>query len=153
MKISKTQIAIISIIVISIIYMVKKLNKSTLENNVNLGFSFLGSSKNMFEQTIRKANIDHKHYLGATFVKLPDLIGKEIPKYIKYKERILTKPSKQGACNSCWAITITQMIADRISVLTGGKILRPLSAQEMVSCFRKGNSNTNCEVGNAPERV
>jgi len=59
MKISKTQIAIISIIVISIIYTVKILNKSTLENNINLGFSFLGSSKSMFEQTIRKANIDH----------------------------------------------------------------------------------------------
>ena len=153
MKISKTQIAIISIIVISIIYTVKKLNKPTLENNINLGFSFLGSSKSMFEQTIRKANIDHKHYLGANFVKLPDLIGKEIPKYIKYKESILTKPSKQGTCNSCWSFTVTQMIADRISIMTGGKILRNLSPQEMVSCFRKGNSNQNCEVGNAPERA
>ena len=122
MKISKTQIAIISIIVISIIYTIKKLNKSTLENNFNLGFSFLGSSKNMFEQTIKKANIDHKHYLGANYVKLPDLIGKEIPKYIKYKESILTKPSKQGTCNSCWSFTVTQMIADRISIMTGGKI-------------------------------
>lgn len=153
MKISKTQIIIISIIVISIIYTVKKLNKPTLENNINLGFSFLGSSKSMFEQTIRKANIDHKHYLGANFVKLPDLTGKEIPKYLKYKEKILNKPSKQGTCNSCWAITITHMLSDRVSILTGGKIVRALSAQEMVSCFRKGNSNQNCEVGNAPERA
>jgi len=45
------------------------------------------------------------------------------------------------------------MLSDRVSILTGGKIIRALSAQEMVSCFRKGNSNQNCEVGNAPERA
>lgn len=150
MKTSKINISLIIIITICIIYLTRK-------HFTPKRLGLLGSSssvkKESFLDVVKRSNVDHKAYLGVNYIKLPDLIGSTLPKYLKYKEKYLMMSDFQGTCNSCWSFTVTQMIADRISVMTGGKIFRPLSAQEMVSCFRDGKSNTNCTVGGIPEHA
>ena len=140
------KIIILFAITLIIFYIIRK----KVQKN---GLSLLGSSRGeTFLDMVKRSNVDHKYYLGANFVKLPDLLGSKLPKYLKYKEKYLTLSELgQGSCNACWSFTVTQMIADRISIMTGGKIFRPLSAQEMISCFRSGNSNKGCTVGGIPE--
>lgn len=89
--------------------------------------------------------------VGIGMASLPDLSHK-LPRYFKYKETFLTPVVNQGACASCWAISVCHVVSDRISLLTGGKIMRPLSHQELVSCFNvKGD--LGCEVGGSPEQA
>jgi len=144
---SKINISLVIVIFFCISYLIKKrLSEKKLSP---LGFSL--KTENFLEM-VKRSNVDHKHYLGAPYVEL-GLFGSELPKYLKYKEKLLTMSELgQGTCNACWSFTVTQMIADRISVMTGGKIFRPLSAQEMISCFRNGNSNTGCKIGGIPEK-
>ena len=65
------------------------------------------------------AKVDHKKIIGIPWVRLPDLED-YLPSYLKYKEKLLTPVMDQGVCASCWSISVVQMIADRISVYTGG---------------------------------
>ena len=93
---------------------------------------------------------DYKTYLGSNYIRIPDIFGVELPKYLKYKEKHLTTVIDQGDCASCYSITVAHMLADRISVMTGGKVLRPLSTQELISCWNvKGN--LGCTQGGIPE--
>ncbi|CAM9103552.1 unnamed protein product, partial [Ectocarpus sp. 8 AP-2014] len=64
---------------------------------------------------------------------------------------LLTPVTNQEVCASCWAISVCHVISDRISLLTGGKINRPLSFQELLSCFNPKGNNVGCEIGGSPE--
>jgi len=72
-----------------------------------------------------------------------------LPRYFKWKERMLVEPRSQGGCASCWAFSIADVMADRVSLLTRGHIKRHLSPQELLSCFRPGWFS--CQQGGIPE--
>lgn len=72
-----------------------------------------------------------------------------LPKYLKWKERLLIEPRSQGQCASCWAFSIADVMADRVSLATRGHVKIPLSAQEMLSCFRP--RWFTCRQGGIPE--
>jgi cathepsin B len=72
-----------------------------------------------------------------------------LPKYFKYREAGLVPIRSQGKCASCWAFAVTDVIADRISIFTGGKIKRNLSVQELLSCMKA--TDFNCKKGGIPE--
>ena len=108
------------------------------------------AKKKTFEEFVGIAkNIDPLYPIGLPYTKYPDLV---LPTYIKYRENLLTNVVDQGKCASCWAISVCHMIQDRISLYTGGKIKRPLSYQELVSCFNvKGD--LGCTEGGSPEQA
>lgn len=95
------------------------------------------------------AKVDHQSVMGIPWVQLPDLNG-YLPTYLKYKERLLTPIVDQGKCASCWSISVVQMLADRVSVYTGGKVRKNLSIQEMISCW-DGHDGKACSEGGVPE--
>lgn len=72
-----------------------------------------------------------------------------LPRYFKYKERLLTPMRTQGQCASCWAFSVADVIADRVSLHTRGKIRENLSVQELVSCYKP--QTFRCETGGLPE--
>lgn len=72
-----------------------------------------------------------------------------LPRYFKYKEKLMVPIRSQGKCASCWAFAVTDMLADRVSVHTGGRIRRNLSVQELLSCFQP--QVWTCGRGGVPE--
>ena len=72
-----------------------------------------------------------------------------LPPYFKWKERILVPIRNQGKCASCWAFAVSDCVADRLSIMTGGKVRNSLSVQELVSCLNK--SIFTCKRGGIPE--
>lgn len=100
-----------------------------------------------YDEFVALAKVDHKAVMGIPWVQLPDL---EVPSYLKYKEALLTPVVDQGKCASCWSISVVQMLADRVSVYTGGKVRKNLSVQEMISCW-DGHEGKACSEGGVPE--
>lgn len=72
-----------------------------------------------------------------------------LPRYLKYKESLLVPPRTQGKCASCWAFAIADMLADRTSIHTRGRIRKHLSPQELLSCMLP--RWFPCEQGGIPE--
>lgn len=105
--------------------------------------------KNTYKNFVEAASIDPMYPIGIPSATLPDVTDK-IPRYLKYKEKLLTPVINQQVCASCWAISVCHVISDRISLLTGGKIMRPLSHQELVSCFNV-QGDLGCTQGGSPE--
>lgn len=116
----------------------------TLENS-------LGKPKKRktYAEFIAIAKVNHKKVMGVPWVQLPDLNG-YLPSYLKYREKLLTPVVDQGNCASCWSISVVQMLADRVSVYTGGKYRDVLSVQEMISCW-DGHQGKACSEGGVPE--
>lgn len=102
-----------------------------------------------YAEFVALAKVDHKAVMGVPWVQLPDLDG-YLPSYLKYKEKLLTPVVDQGKCASCWSISVVQMLADRVSVYTGGKVKKNLSVQEMISCW-DGHAGKACSEGGIPE--
>ena len=72
-----------------------------------------------------------------------------LPSYLKYKEALLVPVRTQGECASCWAFVIADMLADRISLHTRGRVRNHLSPQELLSCFMPWFFP--CKQGGIPE--
>ncbi len=105
--------------------------------------------KKSYKDFVAIAKVDHKRPINIPWIRLPNLDG-FLPTYLKYKEHLLVPVVDQGKCASCWSISVAHMIAGRISIYTGGKIMRPLSIQEMISCW-DGHQGKGCSVGGIPE--
>lgn len=73
----------------------------------------------------------------------------EVYSYYKVRESLLVPVRSQGTCASCWAFAVADMLADRVSVMTGGAFRRALSVQELVGCFKP--QNFTCARGGIPE--
>jgi len=107
--------------------------------------------KQSYNTFVKAANMDPNFKVSIPWINLIDATP-YLPNYIKYKESLLTPVINQSDCSSCWAISVCHMIADRISLYTGGKIKRPLSHQELLSCWNvKGD--IGCTVGGSPENA
>lgn len=107
--------------------------------------------KKTYADFVRGANMDPNYQVSIPWVNMIDATP-YLPNYLKYKESYLTGVVNQADCSSCWAISVCHMIADRIAVYTGGKIKRPLSFQELLSCWNvKGD--LGCTVGGSPEHA
>ncbi len=105
--------------------------------------------KKTLEEFARAANMDPKYKIGIPYTEHPSI---KLPTYIKWREYLLTPVINQDQCTSCWAISVCHLIADRISLYTGGRVKRPLSHQELVSCFNV-NADLGCTVGGIPEKA
>lgn len=88
----------------------------------------------------------HKHLIALGRPMDPDIV---LPKYFKYRESLLVPVRTQGQCASCWAFATVDMLADRISAMTGGRVVEHLSPQDLLSCFRP--EQFSCRVGGIPE--
>lgn len=107
--------------------------------------------KPSYDMFVKAANMNPNYKVSIPWVNLIDATP-YLPNYIKYKESILTPVIDQSDCASCWAISVCHMIADRIALYTGGKIKKPLSHQELLSCWNvKGD--LGCTVGGSPENA
>ena len=107
--------------------------------------------KQSYSSFVKAANMDPNYKVSIPWINLIDATP-YLPNYIKYKELNLTGVTNQSDCTSCWAISVCHMIADRIAVYTGGKIKRPLSHQELVSCWNV-RGDLGCTVGGSPENA
>ena len=76
--------------------------------------------------------------------------GVVLPRFLVYRHEYLSKTRDQGdACGSCWAFSICNMIADRVSINTLGKFNENLSVQQLLNCFEP---DAACH-GNSPENA
>lgn len=105
--------------------------------------------KQSYDTFVKAASVDHLSPIGIPIAIMPDVSNK-LPKYLKYRENLLSPVINQQVCASCWAISVCHMITDRISLWTGGKIMRPLSYQELISCFEV-RGDIGCTQGGSPE--
>ncbi len=105
--------------------------------------------KKTYEEFVQAANMNPKYKIGIPYTEYPHI---KLPTYIKWREQMLTPVINQDQCASCWAISVCHVIADRISLYTGGKIMRPLSHQELVSCFNV-RGDLGCTQGGSPEQA
>ncbi|AAR26872.1 FirrV-1-A48 precursor [Feldmannia irregularis virus a] len=109
-------------------------------------------SRKSYAEFCRLATVDHKKVLGIPWIDLGQVATSDLPSYLKYKERLLAPSIDQGSCASCWSISVVQMLADRVSVSTNGKIKLKLSVQEMISCW-DGHDGLACSKGGVPEKA
>ena len=145
---------LILIITMGIIYSIDKyFDKPQLEDSqdVLVPQGVKNNKKRTYEEFLAIAKVDPRHEIGIPWIKLPDLDG-FLPTYLKYKEKFLTPVVNQGDCASCFSISVVHMLSDRIALYTGGKIMVPLSIQELVSCWNR-NGNKACTVGGIPENA
>lgn len=95
------------------------------------------------------AAIDPKYKTTLPWAKASASVA-TLPDFLKYDDNKLITPISQGSCASCWSISVTGMLADRISVYTNGAIKEDLSNQELLSCW-SGHEGAGCAVGGIPE--
>jgi hypothetical protein len=76
------------------------------------------------------------------------LHGQSLPSYFKAKEKLLMPVRNQLSCSSCWAFSITEMMADTISLKTGGVWKEYLAPQYLMSCT---DIPFDCKIGASPE--
>ncbi|CAM9798101.1 unnamed protein product [Ectocarpus sp. 8 AP-2014] len=148
----RTLVAVAFVALLCVIYLIDSLTDvSVLEDtSLPVGMERPGPKKTYNEFVKQAASIDPAYPIGIPMTSSPEA-AHELPKYLKYKEKLLTPVINQEVCASCWAISVCHVISDRISLLTGGKIIRPLSFQELLSCFNPKGNNVGCELGGSPE--
>jgi hypothetical protein len=89
------------------------------------------------------------YFVGEGDVYLHDELGTgTLPGYFKWKERVLVDVRDQGRCASCWAFAVTDCVADRLSILTGGVVRNNLSVQDLQCYYRR---LFTCKRGGIPE--
>jgi hypothetical protein len=98
------------------------------------------------ETFARRAKVDMTQQI-QNYMYVPPLTDQALPSYYKFKERILLTPRDQGGCASCFSFSVCDMVSDRISIFTGGKVRVILSPQELLSCY----VNQGCNTGGSPE--
>ena len=109
-------------------------------------------TRKTYTEFVQLASVDHKKTIGIPWVDLGAIDDVTLPSYLKYKEKLLTPVIDQGLCASCWSISVVQMLADRVSVYTAGKVKLKLSVQEMISCW-DGHQGLACSDGGVPEKA
>ncbi|ACH46878.1 putative cysteine protease [Feldmannia species virus] len=134
MRVNITPLVVVTILLLLHFYLKKRPRRKTYTEFVEL------------------ALCDHERKIGIPWVQLEEDVGDALPSYLKYKERLLTPVVDQGKCASCWSISVVQMLADRVSVYTGGKVRKRLSVQEMISCW-DGHDGLACSKGGVPEEA
>lgn len=150
-KISKKKIALVLVTLLVIVFLIDSQTEVAVLEDTSLpvGMKQPGRKKTM-DEFARAAGMNPKFKIGLPYTEHPNI---ELPRYLKYKEKYLTPVVNQGDCASCWAISVCHLIADRIALYTAGKIKRPLSYQELVSCFNNNGDNKGCTVGGIPEQA
>lgn len=144
---SKTKMLLLVITVVGVIVILDDhFDKVTMVENLGKPGT---KKRKTYDEFVALAKVDHKAVIGVPWVQLPNLDG-YLPSYLKYKEKLLTPVVDQGKCASCWSISVVQMLADRVSVYTGGRVRKTLSVQEMISCWG-GHDGKACSEGGIPE--
>jgi hypothetical protein len=148
----KRRILIALLVALLIVYIIDSQNKILIleDTKLPIGMKKPGPKKT-YDEFVKAANMDPNYKIGIPWINLIDATP-YLPNYIKYKESLLLPVVNQDQCTSCWAISVAHLIGDRISLYTGGKIRRPLSYQELVSCFSV-NGDIGCTVGGIPEQA
>lgn len=144
--------ALIFIALVCIVFLIDSCTEvAVLENTtVPVGMEKPGPKKT-YDQFVKAANMDPNYKVSIPWINLIDST-EYLPSYLKYKESYLTPVANQSDCASCWAISVCHLIQDRIAVYTGGKIKRPLSFQELISCWNV-RGDIGCTVGGSPENA
>lgn len=145
----QTKYCLVMIIVVCIIYLVDSYNDRLILEDTKPPIGVKKQKKRTYEEFLALAKVDPKHEISIPWIHLPDIEG-FLPTYLKYKEKYMTDVLDQGKCAACFSISVVHMIADRISLYTGGKINRPLSIQELLSCWNV-RGDVGCEIGGIPE--
>lgn len=148
---SRRTLTFVFVALLCVIYLVDSYTEVAVMESTKLpvGMKKPGRKKSYAVFVKQAAAIDPSYPIGVPLANLPD-VSTKLPKYMKFRENLLTAVVNQEVCSSCWAISVCHVISDRISLLTGGKIMRPLSYQELISCFAV-QGNKGCEVGGSPE--
>lgn len=58
-----------------------------------------------------------------------------LPPFLIYQTQYLKPVIDQGICGSCWALTVSNILSDRVSVYSNGNTLVNLSSQQLLQCF------------------
>jgi len=78
----------------------------------------------------------------------------KLPENFCYAASDLSEQMNQGGCGSCWAFSLAHMMADRVTLMTNGKVRACLSTRQIMECgdYMNGVENTGCQ-GNDPYTV
>lgn len=147
---SKKTAFLVLLVLLVIVYLVDAQTEVSVMEDTSepVGAKRFGRKKT-YQEFVGAANMNPNFKIGIAYKQLPDI---ELPTYLKFKEKYLTPVVNQDQCTSCWAISVCHLIADRIALYTKGAIKRPLSYQELVSCFNN-KDDTGCTVGGIPEQA
>lgn len=80
----------------------------------------------------------------------PNPCEMRIPAHFEWNHTKMVPIRDQGMCTSCWAFSVSDMIADRLAIYTNGVFSKNLSVQYLLSCF---TNHEGCSVGGSPEEV
>lgn len=146
--ISKKRAAVFLFVAIVVIFLIDSQTEQLVLEDTSLpvGMQRPGPKKT-FAEFKQATNKMMDLPIGLPYTLHPEI---KLPTYIKYKESLLTPVIDQNVCASCWAISVCHLIADRIALYTKGRIKRPLSHQELVSCHDVKGDN-GCTIGGIPE--
>ncbi|KAF6202550.1 hypothetical protein GE061_002948 [Apolygus lucorum] len=56
----------------------------------------------------------------------------------------------QSACGSCWAVSLTSVMTDRLCIASGGTFRAPISAENLLTCCGECSNGNGCQGGNHP---
>jgi uncharacterized protein YvpB len=82
----------------------------------------------------------------APLIKYP--YSGKVLSFLLYSPKFLVPIRDQGICGSCYAFSIADMLADRVSIYSSGEINNLLSVQQIISC----STNEGCG-GESPDSV
>lgn len=141
---------VILIVLLIVIYLIDAQTEVLVleDTSLPIGMKKPGRKKT-YEEFVAASNMNPSFKIGIAYKQLPDV---ELPRYLKYRESLLTPVVNQDQCTSCWAISVVHLVQDRISLYTKGAIKRPLSYQELLSCFNN-KDDTGCIIGGIPEKA
>ncbi|XP_044746629.1 tubulointerstitial nephritis antigen-like [Coccinella septempunctata] len=76
----------------------------------------------------------------------PDILPRQFDSTIEWPNYI-SKIQDQGDCAASWAISTAAVASDRFGILSKGQEIVKLSAQELISCDKRGQQTQNCKGG------
>lgn len=145
-------LAISFVALLCVTYLIDSMTEVSVlkDTSFPIGMERLRPKKTYDKFVKQAASIDPAYPSGIPMISLPEATH-NLPKYLKYKETILTPVINLEVCAPCWTISVRHVFSDRSPLLTGGNFIRPLSFQEMPSCFNPKGNNVGCEVGGSPD--
>lgn len=92
---------------------------------------FTASGANVFFRPVNTPLVP----LTASLYTFTDVSDSELPNFLFYKPKLVGDVLDQGVfCGSCYAFVTADLIASGMMIATGGKFLKNLSAQQILSC-------------------
>lgn len=131
-------------ILITIWYVIDN-NPATIENLLHSEPTPINESRPTDISTVNVTSKTIEDQLNLQELKIADVIStSSLPPSFSFSEYQLVPVRDQGTCGSCWAYTLTKVIASRVKIHSQGKYDLALSPQQLIDC---SGAMEDCKLG------